>query len=973
MQASLQAKQLNHAKFNAATNILQLNVRGINNVMKFKNICCLIDLSGMLHDLIVLTEVKLNINFPLQLYNIRGYKIYSCLRPESKGGGILVYVRNSIQVDHYTATTGSFEKLKVNILHHQRKLRILAYYRAPQLPNIKDFLADVETEMKTSDIKTIIVGDINIDSSYPSTRDPNARVYGELIESFGYKVSNNFPTIKVSGKTIDHLATNFSKDFSIHNATVEIDRNVTDHNIVMTRIDWPAPEKRSVGIITRQNVDYKKLQTEFQERMKVETNIDVESYAKYLIKTIQSSIEASTTTTNFKVKHDNRICEWVSRKLLSLINEKDKLLKKRRRKPQNIKYQLELKRVTDEISKAQFADYKRSIDVKLANKDPKNMWRSLNSILGRTDNRASPSSIISNGSEITDSAGIANEFNSFFVECVVQHSMANSLSGSQMVEVHRSDSMVLDDTSPGEVLEIISQLKSRSASGYDGISPAIVKCLAEQLAEPLSKLVNEVFRKGIYPSSFKIAVVTPIHKAGSKKNLDNYRPISVLTALNKVTEKLIHRRIYNYVDHHTKLLYDSQFGFRQKSGTENAAIELTNMITKAIDAKKMVTAVFMDLRKAFDIVDHKILLEVLYKYGLRGKTNQLLESFLTQRRQVTKVDNICSEEKPILRGVIQGSGLGPLLFLLVINAIGSITTSGRIFLFADDAVLVNIHENENEIETTVRNDLVPVLHFLAQRKMILNEEKTFFMLFSSSQRKTQKLNCLNITSNLIINRVSSYKYLGLYIDDKLNWEKHTTMLAKKLAPANGALWKLRHILPKRSKKHVYDSLFQTHLSFMASIWITATKSRLASLQVLQNRALRNTYNLPEDIPRTEMYLHKVENHLPLRGIAALNIAQYVFGVLRETTFSNIRFSSTHNTHNKNLRQLNLLRPAASRTLYGERSIESIGPAIFNQLPSTIKECNHRHEFKWVLKCYLRHEKFIHSFLHSSIFELKLTK
>lgn len=188
--------------------------------------------------------------------------------------------------------------------------------------------------------------------------------------------------------------------------------------------------------------------------------------------------------------------------------------------------------------------------------------------------------------------------------------------------------------------------------------------------------------------------------------------LSVLPILNKIIERVLHKRLFGFIDNHLRLLYSHQFGFRPKSSTEIAAVELTNTIMRAIDSNKIVTCVFMDLRKAFDIVNHSVLLEVMEKYGIRGKALQVFESYLKGREQEVKISETRSSRSKVTSGVVQGSCLGPLLFLIFINAVGSLKGAGKVLLFADDAVSVNVHEDVDHMEDTIRTDMLPILAFL---------------------------------------------------------------------------------------------------------------------------------------------------------------------------------------------------------------------------------------------------------------------
>lgn len=255
--------------------------------------------------------------------------------------------------------------------------------------------------------------------------------------------------------------------------------------------------------------------------------------------------------------------------------------------------------------------------------------------------------------------------------------------------------------------------------------------------------------------------------------------------------------------------------------------------------------------------------------------------------------------------------------------------------------------------------------------MILNALKTNYMVFSSSFDKIDFPHEIELSNNLVIRRVATFKYLGLIIDEHCRWFEQLHGLERKLAPANGILWKLRNVLPRNSKKLVYETLFQSHLNYMSAVWGLASFKSIANVQILQNRALRNVYDLPYRTHRIDMYAHKVENHLPIRGICLLNVTTYVYNVLHNKTHSNIRFVTGNTTYQSRLRNSTNLRPAAKRTNYGAKSIETFGANAFNSVPLDIKKSRHQHAFKWALKCHLRKEDFIRSCFDPTFFDLKV--
>jgi hypothetical protein len=488
------------------------------------------------------------------------------------------------------------------------------------------------------------------------------------------------------------------------------------------------------------------------------------------------------------------------------------------------------------------------------------------------------------------------------------------------------------------------------------------------------QLCELMFATGNFPSAFKLAVVCPIHKGGSKLCVDNYRPIAILPILSRIVEKVVHQRLSDYFCKELKTLYSHQFGFRVASSTENATIELTNLLLSSVDRGMCASGVFMDLRKAFDVVDHNYLLEVLQKYGVRGVPSMFFANYLQERRQVVKVNGKLSQSHVVTHGVVQGSCLGPLLLLIFMNAVGSLPLSGQLFLYADDALLINIHDpkQSDSASARIRGDMSMIVDLFCQRGLLLNESKTKFVMFGSAANKMDVGPTIEISPNLMISRVDSIIYLGLGLHEYLRWNFHVSLIEKKVSPANGILWKLRNVLPLYARKLVYDSLLQSHLNYVIPVWGHSPFSTISLLQVLQNRALRNVYHLKPRTNRVNMYLHMIESHLPIRGIFVLNTATYLYKSINNFTFSNLVFSRSGAFHTTQTRSSSSLRSVIARSSRGAQSISTVGPTIFNKIPEDIKRLRHPQAFRWALRCFLRNENFISSCFDSSYFNFVLS-
>ena len=406
-----------------------------------------------------------------------------------------------------------------------------------------------------------------------------------------------------------------------------------------------------------------------------------------------------------------------------------------------------------------------------------------------------PTKVYNNSTDLTEPKAIANAFNQYFAN--IGNNLAKSIPDSDSTPRHylnnqSYDTFYLFPISASEIEAEIYQLNESKATGPYSLKTKILKLVKSVLSKPLEILFNTSFAKGIVPDRFKIPRVLPVFKKGLQTTMGNYRPTSLLSVFNRILERLIYNRLINFIEK-MNIIYAKQIGFCSKHSTEHAILNIVANIHKGIENGKFSCGIFLDLSKAFDTVNHAILIKKLEHCGIRGLAKEWFISYLHNKKQFTSIGNTNSEELPISCGVPQGSVLGPLLFLLFINDFKNCTSSLDLHLFADDSNFFFSHKNLAQLEMIINVELVHVQTWLSTNKLSLNIDKSNYVFFHPPQKK------VNISIKLNINDTSlkekpCIKYLGIMLDSNLNWKSHVNCISTKIKRSICILSKMRYLV-----------------------------------------------------------------------------------------------------------------------------------------------------------------------------------
>ena len=480
--------------------------------------------------------------------------------------------------------------------------------------------------------------------------------------------------------------------------------------------------------------------------------------------------------------------------------------------------------------------------------DPKKTWKLINSLLGKNNKSNNVNELLVDGTSVSDPKSIADAFNDYFIGIgsrlaaeYVDESCSNVDNQPINYNINQSSDtfLKLSPISVDSVASTLRGLKACKATGLDKIPAKILKLSANIIAPSLTFIFNLSLATGVYIDEWKRARVTPIFKSGDRRQCENYRPISILPVVSKAFEKEVFRQVYRYLSE-SSLLSKFQSGFRPKHSTVTALIQMCDEWLENMDNGKLNGVVFIDIKKAFDSINHRILLNKMNEQlGIFGVELKWFESYLTNREQQCNVNGELSSNKIITCGVPQGSILGPLLFLLYINDLPDCLKSTNPCMYADDTQIFSSSYDANELVVSLNSDLAHVCNWLKENRLQMHPSKCK-MMFIGSPYNLNNIMCEEpvVANAKPISRIATQMCLGVKLDENLNWDSHIGMICKKASAAIGAMKRIKPFVPMHTLESIYKSLVQPYFDYCSPLWDTCGKLLRDKLQRFQSRAAR---------------------------------------------------------------------------------------------------------------------------------------
>lgn len=884
--------------------ILHVNIRSIRK--NHVELEALINSFQQKPDVIVCSEARLidEINF----VNINGYSYFLNNSRINICDGVVTYVRNEIQFEIVNEKFGNLETSSIIVeLSNKSSLKITGLYRCHDY-DVDDFVADLGRFIVSNKLvkNHVIVGDNNLDLIKFNKK--TEEYFYQFLQS-GYQSMINTCTHPNrncnEGTCIDHI---FAKGI-FQSTAGKFLNSITDHYPIFLSIHdnnmklkqtmkFLINKKRFLELCTSENWD---------EVLNVP---DDETVLDLLISKLQN-IHLRSLKQIPRVQRPRN--SWITLGLINSVNVKDKLyriwkndLNNLTKKDQYLNYEKVLK----SLLRSAKNKFERN---QIQNADSKKMWKYVHSKLETQFKNRQIDEILINNHPCNNYWRISNHFNEFF-STIVSNLNINAVPPLRHYDIPivpiNQHSLFLSPTSEFEVLETIHQLKNKSG-GSDQIHANTIKLAAPFIAPILCHIINNAMLHGKCPSQFKTAVICPVFKSGSKKLVNNYRPIALISNLAKVFEKILYFRLYKFSTKYG-LISSRQFGFLKNKGTDDAIALLSEFIYENLNVSKPTLVAFLDYSKAFDTVNHKILLSKLHNMGIRGVCLDLIESYLKDRSQVVKVNGVKSQSVRINVGVPQGSILGPLLFILYINDLLSFQT--ELFAYADDTAVPLSCSNWSVLAANMSQKLDVIYSWLYQNNLILNVNKSTFITFGNYSDSVPR--SLVVTMNgQSIKRVNKAKYLGIIYDYNMKWDLHVDSIVKKTKYLVYVFHRLEKVLSKNQLLQVYYGLFNSIAVYGIIGWGGLYEVSLSPLRRLQQRIFRVV----------GVSVHDINKPLNIRQVFTLKSIVYMYIELK-----NFFLSTPINTR---FRSISLPKKLLK---IGQRSYKYYAFRYFNELPLNLK-------------------------------------
>ena len=874
--------------------VLHLNIRSLRaNYDELLNLLVSYEENHRALHVLLLCETALS-DANTALYSIPGFDSVHANRKTQQRGGVAIFVRKGLNFsqrpDLSIFSEGKFESIFIEISPSKNIQPIIIgeIYRVPSLnaPDTISFFNSFTSLLHSSNANVIFGTDQNLDLGKIDDHTLTRNVYN-LLESEGFLPTVNVPT-RIEGDTKTIIDNIYIRGSLPSTRTSVVKAKIADHLPIVLTVDLHMQyKKKSPLVVTQRKMDETIVQRIIDELglcdWQALENLNIDSAFEFFLSKMNAVLDLHAPVKQIKIPSKSiRREPWFtkglqksSRRLSKLYAMAANFAKNSQQHTAYVKYR-NVYNSTKRAAKQIFYDnlFNESKN------DVKRTWKILNNLTKKRGKDNSPiEKLLVNDATINEPKEIADAFARFFADVgpkqagsITPHAQTDDppyRTYRDVTPIHQS--VFLHPVTHLEIIRIVDSLKNKKSLGLDLVSTNFVKKLKHALSAPLSTLINKSFCDGAFPNLLKRAKTIPIFKTGERFNMDNYRPISLLPIFGKIFEKAYCSRLMSFLEEH-RILCESQYGFRRKRNTTNAVSELYLNAINAMLKNEITLATFIDFSKAFDTIDHRILLDKMPSYGIRGRALDWIRSYLSNRSMTVSIQGCLSEEVQLSQyGVPQGSIIGPILYIIYANDLNACLTHAKAIFYADDTTLFLSGKFANNLAEHMNDDLGRVKNWCDANSLVVNIKKTKFMLIGLNAQTSCKIGIS--MANQEIERVTAFKFLGIIIDERLTWKAHIESLNKKLSSGLYALRNTKKLASRTGLLSLYHSLIHCHLSYGCLIWGSASDNALKPLKIAQKKAIRLVHTASYNAHSTPLFLRS--NVLPLHCLINIEIAKFM--------------------------------------------------------------------------------------------------
>ena len=901
-------------------------------------------------DIFCISESKLDDSFPKSQFSSNGYQ---CFRQDSsaRSGGLITWSRIDLPCtkrDEISINDGDIQSLVIEIRIKKEKWFVVSLYRLPNA-NVQSFCSNLskilEKVFAESDM-CIVLGDINIDLSVNNSK---RNAFMEILTLFSMKNVINDPTcFKGAPSLIDVIA--FSKPRRVSKA-LNYNCGLSDyHNLVAisSKVEVTKPKKRKITYRSYKHFNDEAFRNDLGS---IPTSVldvfdDISDRHWAYEQLVRSVVDQHAP---FKTRYVVKQCAHMNSNLRKAIYKKRTALNRFLKNKSNDRLWEDYRKARNhyvQVNRQSMQNY--FMKECEGGAQSKQFWTAVKPYFTDKGNEKRSIMLREGDDVITECRDVAQVFNGYFQEITSQTGNGDDISGLSLDQIDeryanhssirdiRSGAMNENDfsfahVSVGHVRKMLSQVNAKKATGYDRLPAKVVSKASDVIAPTVTRLVNCMLDQCTFPDAMKCAEISPVFKKDDALNKSKYRPVSVLTCVSKVFEKVLNEQ---FSEHFYASYAEDLSAYRKNCNTQTVLLKAIDDWKLALDQGNFVGALLMDLSKAFDVIPHGLLLAKIKAYGYSNEVAMMFRSYLTNRKQRVKVDDARSEWSVMKMGVPQGSVLGPTLFNVFLNdlffCMAGEGDSACLYNYADDNTLSYVSNSMDVLMSNMERLGSMMTTWFSSNGMKANPDKYQTITFGNKRNTPTSLTI----NNARIDPQDSVKLLGICIDEKLDFSQQTSSVCKKASKQVNAMMRLKSVLCEETRRHVYQAFVYSCFTYCPAVWLLCNKTNLRQLERIHCRALRFLYN---DYDGSYDDLLRKGGHRSVKVLLMHSLATEVFKSLNEIGPSNMSAKFHRQEHQYHVRnEFNLMQRSFKTIKHGYNSFNYLGAKVWNHLPNEIK-------------------------------------